>query len=79
MGDDDDATRRSPAVGDGDAPTDTFTFTPINAMRSLENVELSAERERTRGGKGSVVSVSGGGVKRRMSGDGTATAALDAV
>jgi len=70
-------TTRSPAnVGDTDAPTETFTFTPINAMRSLENVELSAERERTRGGKGSVMSASGGGVKRRMRGDGTG---LDAV
>ena len=47
--------RERPTVGDGNGngngtseeATETFTFTPINAMRSLETVELSAERRRT--------------------------------
>ena len=46
--------RERPTVGDGNGngngtseeATETFTFTPINAMRSLENVELSAERRK---------------------------------
>ena len=46
--------RERPKVGDGNGngngtseeATETFTFTPINAMRSLENVELSAERRK---------------------------------
>ena len=32
--------------GTSEEATETFTFTPINAMRSLENVELSAERRK---------------------------------
>jgi len=54
----------------GDA-TETFAFTPINAMRSLENVELSAER--TRKLKEDVVNGDGKASitgKRRVSGDG---------
>ena len=46
--------RERPTVGDGNGngngtseeATETFTFTPINAMRSLEHVELSAERRK---------------------------------
>ena len=42
--DSDVGTRAGDAMG-GEEATETFNFTPINAMRSLENVELSAERE----------------------------------
>ena len=44
MGDSEDGRGGGCETGAGEA-TETFNFTPINAMRSLENVELSAERE----------------------------------